>query len=132
MVEFYHVIIFMIDKKLSYAVVGASNNEEKYGYKVFKDLLDAGYKVLPINPTEKKILNKKVYATLSEVKKKIDVVIFVTPPAVTEKVLEEVKILEIKNVWLQPGAESDKAIDFCKKNIIECVHDACIMIQRKK
>lgn len=46
----------MIDKNFIYAVVGASNNEEKYGYKVFKDLLDAGYKVLPINPSEKEIL----------------------------------------------------------------------------
>jgi predicted CoA-binding protein len=58
-------------------------------------------------------------------------VIFVTQPKVTEKVLEEVKILGIKNVWLQPGAQSDEAIEFCKKNTIECIHDACIMIQRK-
>jgi len=69
---------------------------------VFKDLLDAGYKVLPINPNEKKILGKKVYPTLSDVKKTIDVVIFVTQPTVTEKVLEQVKALKIKNVWMQP------------------------------
>jgi predicted CoA-binding protein len=122
----------MINKNFLYAVVGASNNEEKYVYRVFKDLLDAEYKVLPINPTEKEILGEKVYATLSEVKEKIDVVIFVTQPKVTEKVLEEVKILGIKNVWLQPGAQSDAAIEFCKKNTIECIHDACIMIQRIK
>ncbi|MFA7298246.1 MAG: CoA-binding protein [Candidatus Absconditabacterales bacterium] len=122
----------MINKNFLYAVVGASNNEEKYGYKVFKDLLNSGYKVLPINPTEKEILGEKVYPTLSDVKQKIDVVIFVTQPIVTEKVLEQVKTLEIKNVWLQPGAQSDAAIEFCKKNMIECIHDACIMIQRKK
>jgi len=121
----------MIDKDFFYAVVGASNNKEKYGYKVFKDVLDAGYKVIPINPTEKEILGKKVYPTLSQVKKKIDVVIFVTPPVVTEKVLSEVKELKIKNVWMQPWAQSDTAIEFCKKNKIECIHDACIMIQRK-
>ena len=121
----------MIDKNFLYAVVGASNNEEKYGHKVFKDLLDAGYKVLPINPNEKKILGKKVYPTLSDVKKTIDVVIFVTQPTVTEKVLEQVKALKIKNVWMQPWAQSDKAIEFCEKNNIECIHDACIMIQRK-
>ncbi|MEI6117733.1 MAG: CoA-binding protein [bacterium] len=122
----------MINKNFLYAVVGASNNEEKYGYKVFKDLLDAGYKVLPIHPSEKEILGEKVYTNLSEVKEKIDVVIFVTQPKVTEKVLEEVKSLGIKNVWLQPGAQSDAAIQFCKKNTIECIHDACIMIQRIK
>ena len=65
----------MINKNFLYAVVGASNNEEKYGHKVFKDLLDAGYKVVPINPSEQEILGEKVYPTLSEVRKNIDVVI---------------------------------------------------------
>lgn len=121
----------MINKNFLYAVVGASNNEEKYGYKVFKDLLEGWYHVFPINPNEKEILGVKVYTTLSATEKKIDVVIFVTPPAVTEKVLEETKKLNIQNVWMQPWAQSDAAIDFCKKNSIECIHDACIMIQRK-
>ena len=106
----------MINKNFLYAIVGASNNQEKYGYKVFKDFLDAEYKVIPINPTEQEILGEKVYPTLFSVKEKIDVVIFVTQPSVTEKVLEEVKILGIKNVWLQPGAQSDAAITFCKNN----------------
>jgi len=92
----------MINKDFFYAVVGASNNEEKYGHKVFKDLLSAGYKVVPINPTEQVILGKKVYPTLSDIHQKIDVVIFVTQPSVTEKVLEQVKTLKIQNVWMQP------------------------------
>jgi len=32
---------------------------------------------------------------------------------------------------MQPWAQSDVAIEFCKKKNIECIHDACIMIQRK-
>jgi len=121
----------MINKDFLYAVIGASNNEEKYGYKVFKDLLEAGYKVIPINPNEKEILGAKVYPTLSATEKKIDIVVFVTPPVTTEKILEEVKQLNIKNVWMQPWAQNDTAIYFCKKNNIECIHDACIMIQKK-
>ena len=120
----------MINKNFLYAVVGASNDTQKYGYKVFKDLLDAWYKVVPINPTQQEILGENVYPTVSDVKEKIDVVIFVTQPSVTEKVLEQVKKLWIKNVWLQPGSQSDTAIIFCKNNWIECIHDACIMIQK--
>ena len=96
----------MINKDFFYAVVGASTNEEKHGYKVFKDLLDAGYKVVPINPNEKEILGEKVYPTLSEVKKTIDVVIFVTPPTVTEKVLEEVVTISDKIDSLQKALAS--------------------------
>ena len=93
----------MIDKNLTYAVVGASNDENKYGHKVFDDLLENGYHVIPINPNEEEdILDQEVFPTLSSVPEKIDVVIFVVPPTVTEKVLEEVKSLGIKNVWMQP------------------------------
>lgn len=120
----------MINKNFLYTIVGASNNIEKYGYKVFKDLLDAEYKVIPINPNEKEILWIQVYPTLSTIKEKIDVVIFVTPPIVTEKVLKEVKILWITQIRMQPGAQSNAAINFCKDNWIECIHDACIMIQK--
>lgn len=120
----------MINKDFLYAIIWASTNPEKYGYKVFKDLLDAGYKVIPINPAEKEILWKKTYPRLSVSKKKIDVAIFVTQPTITENILKEVKILKIKKVWLQPGAQSNKAIKFCEKNNIECIHNACIMIQK--
>ncbi len=121
----------MINKDFLYAVVGASNNEEKYGYKVFKDLWEWWYHVLPVNPDEQDILGVKVYPKLSAIKKRIDVVIFVTQPTVTEKMLNEVKSLNIKHVWMQPWAQSDIAIEFCKKNSIDCIHDACIMIQKK-
>jgi len=128
----YHFTSFiMINKDFVYAVIGASNNQDKYGYKVFKDLVEWWYHTVPINPNEKKILGKAVSPTLSDYKWKIDVVIFVVPPHVTEKVLEEVKTLGIKRVRIQPGAESQHAIIFCEKNGIACVHDACIMIQRK-
>jgi len=59
-------------------------------------------------------------------------VVFVVPPAATEEVLKEVNKLGIKNVWMQPGAESEKAIAYCKENNIDCVNDDCIMVRRKK
>jgi len=119
-----------INKNLQYAVVGATNNTEKYGFKVFADLLAGGYKVFPINPKKGEILNKLVYEKLSETPAKIDVVIFVVPPQIVVKELELVQKLGIQKVWMQPGSESDEAVTFCDKNKIQCMHDACIMIKR--
>ena len=121
----------LINKTFKYAVVGVSQNPEKYGHKVFKDLITAGYTAYPINPKETEILGHQVFAKLSEIPEKIDVAIFVVPPSVTIEVLKEIKELDIKNVWLQPGSESSEAIQFCENNKIECIHDACIMIERK-
>ena len=39
-----------LDKKNVIAVVGASDNRDKYGNIIFRDLRDAGYKVIPVNP----------------------------------------------------------------------------------
>lgn len=120
----------MIDKNFTYAVIGASNNTEKYGYKVFVDLLSAGYKVFPVNHKESSVADKKAYASLGDYPGSIDVVIFVVPPKVTEKILPEVFELGIKKVWMQPGSESEEAIGFCQKNGISHIENACIMLRR--
>lgn len=122
----------MINKQYTYALVGASWNIEKYGYKVFKNLLEKGYTIYPINPKWWKLLWQEVFTSLINSKIKcwnIDVVIFVTPPNVSFKVLEEVKKLTIKKVWFQPWANDEACIDFCNAHGIEEVHNACMMVR---
>jgi len=35
-------------------------------------------------------------------------------------------------VWMQPGSESETAINFCKENNMNVIHGVCVMIERKK
>jgi len=119
----------MIKKTDKIAIVGASNNPRKYGNIVMGDLITKGYNVVPINPSENSILEVPAYKNLKAAGKGIDVVIFVVPPVITEKILVDVKKMKIPLVWMQPGSESEKAIKFCEENKIECVHDSCIMLQ---
>ncbi len=121
-----------INKRFVYAVVGASKNKEKYGFKVLKDLKDAGYNVIPVNPHENSILGLKVYHSISDIQKKVDVVVTVVKPEVTEVIVKECKKLGIRRVWMQPGSESRSAIDYCKKNGIDVVFNTCIMVNRAK
>lgn len=123
----------MIDKKYTYAVVGATNNEEKYGYKVLKDLADAGFKVLPINPKYDQVCGINAFNDLEEAQsqEKIDVVITIVPPKITETVVRKAHDLGIKNIWMQPGSESLVAEEFCKQNGMNLISNACIMIERK-
>ena len=39
------------------ALIGASNDKNKYGNKIYRDLRNKGYNVIPINPKEKTIAN---------------------------------------------------------------------------
>jgi predicted CoA-binding protein len=123
----------MIDKNFVYAVIGASNDHAKYGYKVFKNLLDAGFKVIPINPHETQVDGEKVYSSLTEAIEnyflKIDVVVTVVPPKVTAKIVDEVLDLEIERIWMQPGSEDADSIQIAEELGVEVVSGACIMVK---
>ena len=117
---------FMSQKR--FAVVGATDNTEKYGNQIFKNLKKRGYEVYLVNPRLKEIEGTKCYATISEVPAKIDVVDFVVPPAATEVILKECQALGLNRIWLQPGSESEAAIAFCHENKLKVVHDVCVML----
>jgi len=120
-----------LDKKNVIAIVGASDNREKYGNIIYRDLRDAGYKVIPINPKADFVEGDKCYHSISDVPIKIDVVDTVVPPHITEQIVKECKKLGINKVWMQPGSESHEAIIFCKDNNIDVVYENCIMAQRR-
>jgi predicted CoA-binding protein len=120
-----------LDKSNIFAVVGASRNPEKYGHQVYRDLRQAAYKVYPVNPKAEEILGDKCYPSLESLPEKPDVADLVVPPKVTEHVVKTCKTLGITKIWLQPGSESELALNFCKENGIDVVHGVCVMVQRR-
>jgi predicted CoA-binding protein len=117
---------FMAQKR--FAVVGATDNPEKYGHQIFKNLKSRGYEVYPVNPRLKELEGIRCYSSLADVPVKVDVVDFVVPPAVTEGTLRECKKLGLSRIWLQPGSESEAAILFCQQNDLKVVHGVCVML----
>ncbi len=117
---------FMSQKR--FAVIGASDNPEKYGNKIVKDLKARGYEVYPVNPRLKEVEGLVCYAGLTDIPHKIDVVDFVVPPTVTEEVLKKCLELGITRIWLQPGSENQAAIDYCNENNLHVVYNICVMM----
>jgi predicted CoA-binding protein len=98
-----------------FAVVGASNNREKYGNKVLRAYLQNKIDAVPVNPSGGEIEGLTSYPDLAAVPGTIDAVSIITPPAVTEKVVEQALGRGIKHLWMQPGAESPAAVAAAKK-----------------
>lgn len=115
-----------------FAIVGATRKKEKYGYRIFRILKDAGYKVYPVNPKYDEIEGERCYASLSELPEKPDVVDIVVPPDVTEIIVREAHELGINRIWMQPGSESASAIKFCEDNGMLVLHDVCVMEESLK
>jgi hypothetical protein len=92
------------------AVIGASNNRQKFGNRAVRAFREQGYSVIPINPHEVEVEGLKAYASVLDVPGPIDMVSFYVPPEVGERVIGEVASKQIPEVWLNPGAESDQLI----------------------
>jgi predicted CoA-binding protein len=66
--------------------------------------------------------------SLADVADRVDGVVLVTPPAETEKLVEQVATLGLKRVWMQQGAESDRAIRLCEERGVAAVHHECVLM----
>ena len=117
---------FMAQKR--FAVVGATDNPDKYGHQILVNLRKRDYEVYPVNPRLTTIEGMKCYATLADLPVKVDVVDFVVPPSATEAILKECVEQGLNCIWLQPGSESEASIDFCHKNNLKVIHGVCVMM----
>lgn len=112
-----------------HAVVGASTNRTKYGNRVLRVYIQTGRLVHPVNPKAAEVEGLKAYPDLRSLPEAVHGISVITPPAVTEKVVEEAAELGIKHVWMQPGAESDAAVARAEQAGINVIADgSCILV----
>lgn len=113
-----------------FAVAGVSKKTDKFGYKVFQCYQHKGYQVIPVHPVEKDIDNVPCVASVAELPADVVSLSVVTPPAVTEKIVIRAAEKGIRNIWMQPGAQSPKAIAFCEQNGINLIAGGpCVLVR---
>jgi len=114
----------MLEKKC-WAVVGANEDPEKFGNKIFRKLISRGYKVYPVNPKYETIEGIPCYKDLSSIPEKPEVIDMVVSPKRGRPILEEAAQLGIRNIWFQPGTYDDELIEFAKSKgltyVLGCV-----------
>lgn len=116
----------------TWAVIGASDNKQKFGYKIFKCLVDNGLEVYAVNPGVSELLGQKCYASIKDLPTKPEAVDIVVPPRHGEQIIRECAEAGIKNIWLQPGADSEELIKIGQQLGLNVVHHACIMVELNK
>lgn len=106
------------------AVLGASQDRRKYGNKAVRAYLDCGLTVLPVNPREATIEGLPAYPNLEVIEQPIDYISLYVPPAVGLQLLPAIAEKRPREVWLNPGSESDELIeaaaDLHLRTIVAC------------
>jgi len=98
----------------AFGVAGASTNRAKYGNKVLRCYLQNGRAAWPINPRASEIEGRTCHpdlAALLEAEDDVGALSIITPPAITEQLVEQAIELGIGHLWMQPGAESAAAVE---------------------
>lgn len=116
----------MLGKKV-WAVVGANNDPEKYGNRIYKKLRARGYKVYPINPNYEAVEGDTCYKNLSSLPEVPEVIDMVVAPKHGMAVIEEAAGLGVKNIWLQPGTYNKELLASINEKGLESVQ-ACVLV----
>jgi len=117
-----------IEEVLKYetiAVVGCSTNPEKDANKIPKYLKDNGYRVIPVNPFAKKILEQTAYPSLLDIPgdTKIDVVMIFRPSEDCPQVVDHAIKIGAKAVWMPLGIKNEGAAGKAREAGLKAVHE---------
>jgi predicted CoA-binding protein len=113
----------------AFAVVGASADRSKYGNRVLRCYQQNGLPVTPVNPREKQIEGLACVASVAELPAEVKSISVITPPAVTEQVVEAAIARGITGIWMQPGAESAAAVERCRQAGVNVIADgSCLLV----
>jgi len=110
------------------AIVGVSRSGKKFGNAASRELRKKGYRVLPVHPEADSIDGERCYPSLGALPEQVGGVLVVVPPQQTEQVVRQAVDAGIRRVWMQQGAESKAAIDFCRERGVSVVHGECILM----
>ena len=123
--------ILLNSKEKNIALVGATNDKNKYGNIIFHNLLNKKYPVYPVNPRADEIDGHLCYRTLEQLHsaiQRIDIINIVLPPKLGLDIIDQCVKLHLDNLWFQPGAQSEEVIRKCDANGLHYSIDACIMV----
>ncbi len=113
------------------AMVGASGDKTKFSYGVLRQLSEIGYEILPINPNPeiKEIRGLRVYHSIKEIEKQIDMVEVFRPANELYGIAEQAIAVGAKVLWGQIGVYDDRAAELAEAAGLKVVMNRCPKIE---
>lgn len=129
-----HYIAGILTSVKTIAIVGASADETKPSYGVLRYLSDLGYDILPVNPNTKheEIRGLKVYRSLEEIDKPIDMVDVFRPKEELYGLAEQAIAIKAKVLWGQLDIYDDAAAKRAEDAGLKVVMNRCPIIELER
>ena len=113
------------------AMVGASGDKTKFSYGVLRVLHETGYEILPVNPNPNvtEIRGIKVYHSLEEIDRPVDMVEVFRPKEELYGIAEKAVAIGAKVLWGQIGVYDDRAAKLAEDAGLQVVMNRCPKIE---
>lgn len=119
----------ILKKSKRIAVVGLSDQPDRTSYMVSKAMQDAGYEIIPVNPTIKEALGVKAVGSLKEIDGHIDIVNVFRHSEQLLPVAEEFLEIDADVFWAQLGLVNEEAYQLLKEKGYTVIMDRCIKVE---
>lgn len=113
------------------AMVGASADKTKFSYGVLRQLDEIGYEILPVTPNPKttEIRGLKVWRSLEEIDRPVDMVDVFRPKEELYGIAEQAIAIGAKVLWAQIDVYDDDAAALAEAAGLKVVMDRCPKIE---
>ena len=114
------------------AVVGLSGRRFRPSYGVAEYLKGAGYRIIPVNPTETSVLGEKCYPDLDSVPEPVDIVDIFRRSEFVPEIVEAAIRKGAKAVWMQEGVVHEEAARRAEQAGLAVIMDRCILKEHRR
>jgi predicted CoA-binding protein len=114
------------------AVVGASVKPWRDSNSIMQFLIDAGYRVFPVNPKYSEVLGVWCVPSLSHVPKGIDIVDVFRRSEALDLIVDEAIANDAKTLWTQLGVVDVKAAAKAEQAGMNVIMDHCIRVDHRR
>jgi uncharacterized protein len=114
------------------AVVGLSGKRYRPSYGVSEYMKRCGYRIIPVNPSEERVLGEKCYPDLDSVPEQVDIVNIFRRPEFVPEIVEAAIRIGAKVIWMQEGVVNEEAARRAEEAGLIVVMDRCILKDHRK
>ncbi|MDD5702801.1 MAG: CoA-binding protein [Dehalococcoidales bacterium] len=122
----------ILENARTIAVVGLSDQSDRFSYIVSRYMQDRGYKIIPVNPTIRESLGEKAYPSLLDVPDKVDIVNVFRRPKDVSAVADEAIAIKAGVLWMQEGIVNEEAAKKAESAGLTVIMDRCIMVEHAR
>jgi predicted CoA-binding protein len=119
----------ILEESKRIAIVGLSDNPSRTSYQIAEALINAGYEIIPVNPTIDEVFGIKAVSDIKEIQGQIDIVNVFRRNEYLADVARSTAQTNAKVFWTQLGLSDEEAYTIAKEAGKKVIMDRCIKVE---